>query len=179
MAVTKPSKSLVACQKNGLLAKAAFSLYEKQTDPHCRGLHPCTPALLPVRFLPKLLFGMVAVFYRGVQKCPVATRKECSALLAAGTQRSSLHTGICDCTFSPELELVRRGGLLGKAAYRLPGGQLYHQSRRTKSICVFSILRLFIALHNLVLRPGAAGSGKRACCILFEEKLSFRRELVC
>lgn len=118
--MTKPSKSLVACQKNGLLAKAAFSLYEKQTDPHCRGLHPCTPALLPVRFLPKLLFGMVAVFYRGVQKCPVATRKECSALLAAGTQRSSLHTGICDCTFS-RARASEEGRAPGESGLQTPG----------------------------------------------------------
>lgn len=67
---------------------------------------------------------------------------------------------------------------MGKAAYRLPGGKL-HQSRRTKSICVFSILRIFIALHNLVLRLGAADSGKRACCMLCEEKLSSRTELAC
>lgn len=56
----------------------------------------------------------------------------------------------------------------GRWALRLRGEKL-SQSRGTESIGFFSILRLFIALHNPEWRHCAANSDKMACYILLEE----------
>lgn len=62
----------------------------------------------------------------------------------------------------------------GRWALRLQGEKL-SQSRGTESIGFFSILRLFIALHNPEWRHCAANSDKMACCILLEENCLLER----
>lgn len=64
----------------------------------------------------------------------------------------------------------------GRWALRLRGEKL-SQSRGTKSIGFFSILRLFIALYNPERRHRAANSDKMTCCILLEESCLLERSL--
>lgn len=93
--------------------------------------------------------------------------------------QGSVSSGLAE-HFPPHMQLLQHllqstEDTQGKGASGLLGEELY-QSRWTKSICFFGVLRLFVALHNP--EHCAADTDKTACCILLEEDCLSERELV-
>lgn len=141
--MSKPNRSLVAHWKNGR--------HEEQTHLHREDL-----ILLPLRVFWKLPLGIVAVLHRETQKGPVP-RKGCCALLAAALPLAT-HASVMASS-------SEHGGGVEEVGPQTPGREAF-SVKRNRIHGFFSILRLFIALHNPEWRHCAANSDKMAAYCL-------------